>query len=611
MEHDVHEKSASVIENDADTADTSVDDIDSIGLKEINTPVISPSPDKERHNIRGEKSKAFRVRIHDLTTKYTELQEKHSELQKKYDDAIKNKNNCDDEGEYDPARIVQTPSQCASAACTAEPNPHMLQCKKCKSLTHYGCTGLPAYQVALFMQKGYRRFKCHTCVGDIPEAIQVNCVGGMPCIAAESKELATTGVQTVPGVLENLDEMSEEQETLLASLHTTRGELSEANAKLTEIEEENKDIKKQLSSQQNNEEVLRELLNEREGDLEEVQSKLIAMEQRSPGDGTKPEDKTKLNEEKAKLEKQLQLKDAELTRVTNEKTKYQKERLQLSQKVATMEKEDASLQIRLKSQGDMIQHLKKKVPLGDAASSKKVASVDAASSTTAKKLDDASTKTDQSSIDQKLEEFSANLLTKVTQIVDNKLNALIPAHGKEKEKVSWADVTREESQPSGDLVSAIRTNKNDELVQEQERQRRINNIIVYGMTEECEDDGVPLKSQDDFFITSLMEILGVDVLPTSIVRLGKIEPGKNRPVKLAMKSADDKEKVMSSLKRLKDADAAYHGLSIRDDYTIEERELIRKFVQDAAKRNETENTTAWKVRGTPKNGLRLVKITRR
>ena len=260
----------------------------------------------------------------------------------------------------------------------------------------------------------------------------------------------------------------------------------------------------------------------------------------------------------------------------------------------------------------MIQHLKKKVPLGDAASSKKVASVDAASpNTTATKLDDASTKTDQSSIDQKLEEFSANLLTKVTQIVDNKLNALIPAHGKEKEKVSWADVTREESQPSGDLVSAIRTNKNDELVQQQERQRRINNIIVYGMTEECKDDGVPLKSQDDFFITSLMEILGVDVLPTSIVRLGKIEPGKNRPVKLAMKSADDKEKVMSSLKKLKDADAAYHGLSIRDDYTIEERELIRKFVQDAAKRNETENTTAWKVRGTPKNGLRLVKITRR
>ena len=78
-----------------------------------------------------------------------------------------------------------------------------------------------------------------------------------------------------------------------------------------------------------------------------------------------------------------------------------------------------------------------------------------------------------------------------------------------------------------------------------------------------------------------------------------------------MKNADDKEKVMSSLKKLKDAESIYHQLSIRDDYTIEERELVKKFVQDAAKRNEEENTTAWKVRGTPKNGLRLVKITRR
>ena len=70
------------------------------------------------------------------------------------------------------------------------------------------------------------------------------------------------------------------------------------------------------------------------------------------------------------------------------------------------------------------------------------------------------------------------------------------------------------------------------------------------MTEERKVESVPLMSQDDFFITSLMEILGVDAIPTSIIRLGKAEPGKNRPVKLAMKNADDKEKVMSSLKKL-------------------------------------------------------------
>ena len=73
-----------------------------------------------------------------------------------------------------------------------------------------------------------------------------------------------------------------EQETLIASLHSTRGELSEANAKLSEVREENQDIKTQLSSQQNNEKVLRELLNEREEELEKVQCKLNKMEQYSP-----------------------------------------------------------------------------------------------------------------------------------------------------------------------------------------------------------------------------------------------------------------------------------------------------------------------------------------
>lgn len=131
------------------------------------------------------------------------------------------------------------------------------------------------------------------------------------------------------------------------------------------------------------------------------------------------------------------------------------------------------------------------------------------------------------------------------------------------------------------------------------------------MSEELKDSDVPLKNQDDYFITSLMKILGVGKVPTSVARLGRPEPGKNRPVKLTMKCVDDKEQVMTNLKKLKNADAEYHRLSIRDDYTMEERELIRKYAEDARKKNEEENTTAWKVRGTPKNGLHLVKITRR
>ena len=78
-----------------------------------------------------------------------------------------------------------------------------------------------------------------------------------------------------------------------------------------------------------------------------------------------------------------------------------------------------------------------------------------------------------------------------------------------------------------------------------------------------------------------------------------------------MANAEDKQKIMSQLNKLKDADQSFRNISVRDDYTIEERELIKTFVEEAKRKNESQNTTAWKVRGTQKNGLHLVKITSR
>ena len=68
---------------------------------------------------------------------------------------------------------------------------------------------------------------------------------------------------------------------------------------------------------------------------------------------------------------------------------------------------------------------------------------------------------------------------------------------------------------------------------------------------------------------------------------------------------------MSRLSNLKNAEDIYRRLSVPDDYTIEERHMIREWVKKAEEKNKAESTQAWKVRGNPKNGLRLVKITRR
>ena len=78
-----------------------------------------------------------------------------------------------------------------------------------------------------------------------------------------------------------------------------------------------------------------------------------------------------------------------------------------------------------------------------------------------------------------------------------------------------------------------------------------------------------------------------------------------------MKNVEDKGNIMSSLNKLKNASEPLRGISVRDDYTVEERQLIKSMTKEAKRKNETDNVTHWKVRGTPKNGLRVVKVTAR
>ena len=80
-----------------------------------------------------------------------------------------------------------------------------------------------------------------------------------------------------------------------------------------------------------------------------------------------------------------------------------------------------------------------------------------------------------------------------------------------------------------------------------------------------------------------------------------------------MINESDKNRVLASLSQLKGKDN-YIGVSITEDYSLKERELIKGFSQKAkdANKNEDENSQfIWRVRGTPKNGLFLKKFKKR
>ena len=67
---------------------------------------------------------------------------------------------------------------------------------------------------------------------------------------------------------------------------------------------------------------------------------------------------------------------------------------------------------------------------------------------------------------------------------------------------------------------------------------------------------------------------------------------------------------MKNLNLLKGTEDQLGKLSVKEDLTMSERVQVKKFVDMAKEKNTNDSPHHWVVRGTPKNGLRLVKLTR-
>ena len=164
--------------------------------------------------------------------------------------------------------------------------------------------------------------------------------------------------------------------------------------------------------------------------------------------------------------------------------------------------------------------------------------------------------------------------------------------------------------PVNDLRTIMLVNKNEELAEEAERKSRSNNIIIHGKSETGPAD-------DKFFTENLMKELQIgSVGIKQIERIGqKTEETstKKRPIKLILKSEDEKDKILNNLRNLKDK-ILYKGISITPDYTQSERILIKDFREKAKSKNlvEDENETnyIWRVRGSPKNVLFLKRFNK-
>jgi len=217
-----------------------------------------------------------------------------------------------------------------------------------------------------------------------------------------------------------------------------------------------------------------------------------------------------------------------------------------------------------------------------------------------------------------IEELQTSIIEKIKDVIGDLIDKKLEGKLEKIEEKHCINTTQANKSFAGAVSGNLNLNtievamqdaKNNERIIETERVKRGKNIILIGVTEY---EGTPeeIEKQENDYVTSLLNIIGVNSKPEYIGRLGQKGIGRKRPIKLAMKSSQEKDEIMSRLVNLKNAEDEYRKISIKEDYTFQERSLVKQWLKKAEDKNQAENTDKWKVRGNPKNGLRLVKITK-
>ena len=505
---------------------------------------------------------------------------------------------------------------CTQDGCALKNDRLMLECSKCKRRTHYACTKLPPYQITLFLQKSYRLYICTACVGDIHQDILENCYEESSFVTNKVLTGETNLVSTGSNVA-NEENLSSSVKLLTHKVKYLEKELEISNEKLAKHQERESTKIVSHCYAQTDDNITKEIthkvsistqaciISETEMETENKISCLMTELDRLNDEKSKQriiiaqlKEKTQDFEEQSKenegLSKRLSDLKVKLDNKVKENNNFTSKNKTLQTQLEVMREHETHLELILEEREKTIDETHTKLvemEQADTINNNINPSLDLK-----KLINDRFNKIEDSIhsiITKKLAESTSGVQqieAKIEEVIDiNKTYATTLKSGSDSNKIS----------------TIIKATKNDELVQASERERRSTNFIIYGMKEETD------KTSDQLFVHSFLDILGITSRPKLIIRLGKKDENKKRPVKVIMNSSNEKDSVMSRLMNLKNADEIYRSLSITDDYTVEERDQIREWVHKANTKNEGESTNTWKVRGTPKNGLRLVKITKR
>lgn len=137
------------------------------------------------------------------------------------------------------------------------------------------------------------------------------------------------------------------------------------------------------------------------------------------------------------------------------------------------------------------------------------------------------------------------------------------------------------------VEKVISTRTQDSVDEEAEKKKRKKNLVMYKVAEAGDDNAADRNVTDLAFVTELLDSV-FKIHPehcriARVFRLGRWDSSKDipRPLLVEFNDLEAKERVMSSLKYLRDAGPPFKGISVAHDLTPAQRDEIKKLVEQA------------------------------
>ena len=136
---------------------------------------------------------------------------------------------------------------------------------------------------------------------------------------------------------------------------------------------------------------------------------------------------------------------------------------------------------------------------------------------------------------------------------------------------NWTDI---------DFQVIMEETKNAELVDKKVKKHRFKNLILHGIEESSSDNKDDAIRSDYIYINNFIAALKVVSTVESSSKIGLLVQDNNRPIKVVMNREEEKNRILTNLRNLKDI-SENKSISVTKDYIITERRMIKDWPDKA------------------------------